>query len=448
GSADHDHGDWADAKLACGAGGNQPPVAQASANPTSGTVPLTVAFSSAGSSDPDGSISAYSWDLNGDGTYGDSTAANPSSQYATAGTYTVRLRVTDNQGAQATSSPLTITATGGGGGGSTTYVSDLTPTGTPVNGWGPWEKDRSNGEQAAGDGHVLTLNGTTYQKGLGVHADSDLRFALPANCTTFTAQVGIDDEVGSNGSVIFQVIADGTRLYTSAALTGASATVPVSVSVAGRAQLQLVVDANGSADHDHGDWADAKLACGAGGNQPPVAQASANPTSGTVPLTVAFSSAGSSDPDGSISAYSWDLNGDGTYGDSTAANPSSQYATAGTYTVRLRVTDNQGAQATSSPVTITATSAGNQPPVAQASANPTSGTVPLTVAFSSAGSSDPDGSISAYSWDLNGDGTYGDSTAANPSSQYATAGTYTVRLRVTDNQGAQATSSPVTITAT
>ena len=51
--------------------------------------------------------------------------------------------------------------------------------------------------------------------------------------------------MGSNGNVIFRVLADGATLFTSAALTGASATVPVSVSVSGRAQVQLVVDPNG-----------------------------------------------------------------------------------------------------------------------------------------------------------------------------------------------------------
>ena len=175
----YDHGDWADAKLSCGSTPpptNQPPIAQASANPTSGTVPLAVAFSSSGSTDPDGSISAYAWDLDGDGFYDDSTSANPSYPYTAAGTYTVKLQVTDNQGAQAISNALTITATSGGGGSSTVYLSDLTPTGTPVNGWGPYEKDRSNNEQAGGDGRVLTLNGVTYAKGLGVHAASDLRF--------------------------------------------------------------------------------------------------------------------------------------------------------------------------------------------------------------------------------------------------------------------------------
>src|SRR6185503_17201414 len=58
--------------------GNQPPSAVVSGSPSSGAAPLTVAFGSAGSSDPDGTISACSWDLNGDGTFGDSTVASPS----------------------------------------------------------------------------------------------------------------------------------------------------------------------------------------------------------------------------------------------------------------------------------------------------------------------------------------------------------------------------------
>ena len=68
-----------------------------------------------------------------------------------------------------------------------------------TNGWGPVEKDKSNGENGAGDGHTLTLNGITYTKGLGAHAASDVRYALAANCTRFKASVGIDDEVGHSG---------------------------------------------------------------------------------------------------------------------------------------------------------------------------------------------------------------------------------------------------------
>jgi len=74
--------------------------------------------------------------------------------------------------------------------------------------------------------------------------------------------------------------------------------------------------------------------------QPPVALAAATPTSGTAPLTVNFSSAGSYDPDGSAIAYSWNF-GDGS-ALSSAANPSHVYA-AGSYSATLTVTDASGA---------------------------------------------------------------------------------------------------------
>ncbi|TMK94447.1 MAG: PKD domain-containing protein, partial [Actinobacteria bacterium] len=78
------------------------------------------------------------------------------------------------------------------------------------------------------------------------------------------------------------------------------------------------------------------------------------------PLTVNFDGSGSSDRDGDPITYSWDLNGDGIYGDSTAQKPSFTYTTPGTYNVRLQVTDSKGASSVSAPITI---NAGNNPPV-------------------------------------------------------------------------------------
>jgi PKD repeat protein len=77
--------------------------------------------------------------------------------------------------------------------------------------------------------------------------------------------------------------------------------------------------------------------------------------------------------------------------------------------------------------------AANQPPTAVASATPDHGSAPLTVQFSSAGSSDPDGSIVAYAWDF-GDGS--SSTGANPSHTYTSVATFQATLRVTDDDGA------------
>ena len=79
-------------------------------------------------------------------------------------------------------------------------------------------------------------------------------------------------------------------------------------------------------------------------NTPPVAVASATPTSGIVPLTVTFSSTGSNDPDGSIASYNWNF-GDGS-ATSNAASPSHLYTTTGTFTATLTVTDNRGASNT------------------------------------------------------------------------------------------------------
>lgn len=173
----------------------------------------------------------------------------------------------------------------------------------------------------------------------------------------------------------------------------------------------------------------------ASGSQPPTASAAANPTSGTTPLNVAFSSVGSSDPDGTIVSYNWSF-GDGT-ANSTAPNPTHVYNSAGTFTAVLTVTDNSGLTGTSS-VVITANTPANQLPVAVAGADVTSGNAPLAVNFSSQGSYDPDGSISSYFWNF-GDGAT--SGSVNPSHTYNNAGNYTAVLTVTDNNGATASSS-------
>jgi len=140
-------------------------------------------------------------------------------------------------------------------------LSDLAMT--PVsNGFGPVERDRSNGEDAIGDGVPLSINGTKYTKGLGVHAYSEIRFALNRRCSAFTANVGIDDEVGPRGSVVFHVIVDGTERYTSPVMTGAGGSESVSVSLTGASELALVVtDADDGPYFDHADWAVAHLRC-------------------------------------------------------------------------------------------------------------------------------------------------------------------------------------------
>jgi glucose/arabinose dehydrogenase len=78
----------------------------------------------------------------------------------------------------------------------------------------------------------------------------------------------------------------------------------------------------------------------------PVAKIGASATSGTAPLTVEFDGSGSTDPAGAALSYTWDLDGDGTFGDSTDAKPSFTYTHNGVYTVRLRVGDAAGTTGT------------------------------------------------------------------------------------------------------
>jgi glucose/arabinose dehydrogenase len=136
-------------------------------------------------------------------------------------------------------------------------------------------------------------------------------------------------------------------------------------------------------------------------NQPPIAVATASPTSGPAPLTVNFDGSGSSDPDGNPITYSWDLDGDGVYGDSTVAQPTFTYSTAGTYVVHLKVTDSNGASTISSPITI---DAGNTPPVPtiDSPASTLTWKVGDPISFSGHATDQQDGTIpaSGLSWTL------------------------------------------------
>jgi glucose/arabinose dehydrogenase len=94
-------------------------------------------------------------------------------------------------------------------------------------------------------------------------------------------------------------------------------------------------------------------------NRSPTAALTANPTNGTAPLEVHLDGSGSTDPESGPLTYSWDLDGDGTFGDATGPTASHTYSP-GTYQPSLRVTDDLGASDTTS-VTV---SAGNTAPTA------------------------------------------------------------------------------------
>ncbi|WP_432828780.1 beta-galactosidase [Dactylosporangium sp. CA-092794] len=140
-------------------------------------------------------------------------------------------------------------------------VGDL-PWLSATNGWGPVERDTSVGEQAAGDGHPITINGTVYPKGLGTNSVSDVAVYLGGTCSRFTATVGMDDEKGNVGTVTFSVVLDGVTLVTTPTVNGSTPAATIDVPVTGGQVVDLVVgDAGDGNGNDHGDWANPVLTC-------------------------------------------------------------------------------------------------------------------------------------------------------------------------------------------
>lgn len=141
-----------------------------------------------------------------------------------------------------------------------TYLSDMTWT-SSTNGWGPVEKDKSNGENAANDGRTITLNGVTYLKGLGAHAASEILYNIGGlGYTRFTSDIGVDDEMTVTASIVFQVWIDGVKAYDSGTMGPTTATKAIDLDVTNKSQLKLVItDGGNGVGCDHGDWANAKL---------------------------------------------------------------------------------------------------------------------------------------------------------------------------------------------
>ncbi|MEU6659776.1 endo-alpha-N-acetylgalactosaminidase family protein [Streptomyces sp. NPDC046821] len=143
-----------------------------------------------------------------------------------------------------------------------TYASDLDWT-SATNGWGPVERDLSNGEQGQGDGGPIRIGGVTYAKGLGTHAPAKVRYYLGGQCTSFTAEVGVDDVQTTRGTVQFSVAADGTEKVKSPVLKATDDAWSLTADVSGAKYVDLIVGDGGDGNgNDHADWGDARFHCG------------------------------------------------------------------------------------------------------------------------------------------------------------------------------------------
>ena len=381
-------------------GVNEDPIADISANPTAGTAPLEVSFDAGGSTD-DVLIDSYSWDF-GDGT-GTSTEVSPTYTFTTPGEYTVMLTVTDNEGAQGTT---TVTITVDAPNEAPNAVADATPTSGLV----PLDVAFSS----AGSTDDIAIVSYSWDFGDGSAPSTEEN---PSHTYTtsgsFTATLTVEDAEGLQDTDTVLITVETPDNEAPNAVAGATPT-------SGLVPLDVAFSSTGSTDDkgivsyswDFGDGSapsteenpshtyttsgsftatltvtdeeglmdmDTVLITVDDPNEAPNAVADATPTSGLVPLEVAFSSAGSTDDNGIVS-YSWDF-GDGS-APSTEENPSHTYTTSGSFIATLTVTDSEGLEDTDT-VLITVEALGNQAPSAAANATPTSGLVPLDVAFSS-----------------------------------------------------------------
>ncbi|MGY1594183.1 PKD domain-containing protein, partial [Geodermatophilus sp. SYSU D00708] len=382
---------------------------------------LAVSVDGSGSADADGSVASYAWDF-GDGATG--TGRTASHTYRQAGTYPVRLTVTDDDGATATTSrQVTVTAP---------------PTG--------------GGEEPPAGAIAADAFGRTVSAGLGT---ADVGGAWTASVgasrlsvTPGTAVLGLPGAGNNTGAYLGDVSLTDADVRAKLALSAAPVGGPVSMYVVGRrvdaaneyavnvkvaagGQVSLLLSrvAGNVEAWPGGEVVVPGLTYRAGTVLNVRVQVSGTGTT-TVKATVwAEGSAEPTTPQLTRTDTTTGLQKAGSVGLAAYRAGSSTAATA------VRVTS----------FAVTPVGAGSQPQNAAPTAAFTAAAEALAVSVDGSGSADADGSVASYAWDF-GDGATG--TGRTASHTYGQAGTYPVRLTVTDDRGATATTTrSVTVVA-
>ena len=466
---------------------NQPPTANAGNNITM-TLPTNSATLNGSGTDADGTIASYGWTrVSGPTTFtlGTAGAATTTLTNLIAGTYVFRLTVTDDDGATGTDDvTVTVSAavnqppTANAGSDITmtlpTNSATLSGSGTDVGGtiasyaWtrvsGPTTFTlgtanaatttltnlvqgtyvfrltvTDNGGATGTDNVTITVNAAANQPPMA-NAGSDITLTLPVNSTTLTGSGS--DPGGSIASYAWTRVSGPTTFTLG---TANAATTTLTNLVQGTYVFRLTVTDNGGAAATDNVTIIVNPAPSAG-NQLPTANAGADITI-TLPTNSTTLTGAGSDPDGTISSYGWSkVSGPANFTLSNAATASTGLTNLiqGTYVFRLTVTDNAGATGTDN-VTVVVNAppvAVNQPPVAR-----TENDIRLTLPTNSTllhgnTSTDPDGIIVSYLWaQVSGPNQ---AVIINGVDSIAivsglTEGTYTFRLKVTDDLGASST---------
>ncbi len=388
-----------------------PPTANFTGTPTNGCAPLTVQFTSTGSSNATG----YKWQFPGGTTTNDSIA-NPVAVYPTAGIYSVTLIVSNAAGSDTITKTNYITVGTVPNAAFNTSVNGKTATftNTSTNALSySWNFGDGGNSTATNPSHTYTNDGVytvvltatntcgtkTFSQAVTIATPPAANFTgtPTSGCVSTTVQFTNSSSANSTGYA--WSFPGGTPLSSTVAN-------PVVVyNTPGTYNVTLI------ASNPTGSDTLIKTNFVTIGSTPATSFTSAN--SG---LTVNFTNTSTN-----ASTYSWNF-GDG--GNSTATNPSHTYTTDGTYTVVLTATNGCGTTTSSQTVVVTSL------PTAGFAANVTAGCAALSVQFTSTSSANS----STYNWEFPG-GTPNTSTQQNPLVVYNTPGVYSVTLTVGNAAG-------------
>jgi len=282
---------------------------------------------------------------------------------------------------------------------------------------------------------LANCSGGTTNQNPTVNAGPDQTITLPTSTVTLSGS-GSDPD-GSIASYAWTKVSGTGGTITSAS----SASTTVTGLTAGSYTFKLTVTDNKGATASDNITITVNSATA---NTPPTVSAGTNQTI-TLPTSSVTLTGTASDPDGSIASYAWTkVSGTGgTISSPAAASTTVTGLTAGSYTFKLTVTDNQGATASANvSVTVNSAPVANVPPTVSAGANQTI-TLPVSSVTLSGTASDPDGSIASYAWSkVSGTGgTISSPSSASTAVTGLTAGSYTFKLTVTDNKGATASAN-------
>jgi hypothetical protein len=131
------------------------------------------------------------------------------------------------------------------------FLDSVEPT-RCVQGWGTLQLNRSVWEKP------LNIGGTSFRRGLGTHAHSEITYALDGSYRRFCAWAGPD--MATNGSMVFAVQVDGVERWRSPRMVRGDQPQEIQIDLNGARELRLIVEDGGdNIMGDHADWAEAKL---------------------------------------------------------------------------------------------------------------------------------------------------------------------------------------------